>query len=732
MNEFDVIALWLRDMDARQARITLGAGPTDAPPPDAVHRGAVRAGLVAAQKVAPKRPETTLDAVRAAIADDVNGYLADEDPGYMLILKMQPGVGKTYLGVATAEGLAAAGKAVLYAGPRHDFFQDVIQASNDQHGTPDEWYEWMPRQAGDPVTGMGETCRHVRAMNTWLARGWPAVRLCTNVCGRSYMHKLCPYYAQQRVPHPIIFGQHAHVVLGHPRMADFDVVIGDESPLNTFVHRWRIPAGHVSPEATGPEDVAHPLLDRLADLARTYDGTPLEGPALLDALGGAEWVYGEAQLLREVPDERLLTPQIEGASDAYVAPYAHVPDLVRLLVHEASLALSNIPYEGRVVVHNGSLILALRHQVPATLPKHVIWLDATANAELYEAAFGRPVRVIEPQVALRGRIYQIWDRMNGIAALTERDREQVDDDALNLTARQLVAQVRRIQQVGGYRRMGVITHKAIRDQLAHELGDIVDTWGHFGGNRGTNQFIGCDALIVAGTPQPPQGELRTLAKIFFADRDRPFDAAWVARDVTYAGHAWATRVSGYWDDDDMAAVLWQGRDAEIIQAAHRSRPISQVSDVWLLTGLPLDELPPTRLMTIRQLFLAPQGVDHYKWDELRRLAHAVAPTNTPLTAGDIAELLGISPTTATKYLNLLVDAADGAPDGWRWEPVQVDGRKGRPPTALRAVQVVSVAAPVALMPMREQAITVGQPVVRAPEPEPAPPIIWLKPVKVAA
>ena len=45
---------------------------------------------------------------------------------------------------------------------------------------------------------------------------------------------------------------------------------------------------------------------------------------------------------------------------------------------------------------------------------------------------------------------------------------------------------------------------------------------------------------------------------------------------------------GFWADDDLQALVWQLREAEILQAVHRARPVHRPVPIFLLCNLPLD------------------------------------------------------------------------------------------------------------------------------------------------
>src|SRR5690606_548807 len=72
------------------------------------------------------RPPPSLDEARQLMRDEIAAYLDLVEPEHILLIRAVPGVGKTTAGVETAELCAARGWRVAYAGPRHDFFKDVV------------------------------------------------------------------------------------------------------------------------------------------------------------------------------------------------------------------------------------------------------------------------------------------------------------------------------------------------------------------------------------------------------------------------------------------------------------------------------------------------------------------------------------------------------------------------------------------------------------------------------
>lgn len=615
------------------------------------------------------QPALTLKNARLQITEALEQYLNERLPAHLLLIRASPGVGKSRSGVRAAEVQATLGQRVLYAGPRHALYQTVLAEA----AQPALWREWLPRRGASPAGPA--TCRYPDEITTWLKNGYEGTAFCAGVCGWTYVKEECPWHAQQRLTEPIVFGQHAHVI-AHPQQ--FHAVIGDEFPMSAFLHPWSIPVQHVLPIGMDPTSALTHLVHALALLAqRATGGQAWSGPTLLAALGGADQVLEACQEFAADRDVAPLAPTIRQASDvADIGPF-HLPALVDLLRREAEAHLAGQAYPARILVEHSQLTLLLRRAPNNRLPLHVIWLDGTGNERLYAALFRRPIRAVDAAPALHGRIFQVTNRAHGVGTLVSGQG--------NLRAaavKQLQVQVRSIAD--RYDRPAVISHQAVVADLAGALERL-----HFYAARGTNDLVRCDALIVAGTPMPPADSLVRQAAMLFPERMTAFDTRWSERILPYAyvdpadGQGRAYPVNGYWHDPDLQAVLWAYREAEIIQAAHRARPIGRDVDVWLLTNLPLPELPPTRLLSLRELCAAPEGVAPARWAEVMAYAQRTAAAAGCVTTVDLMQQFSLHRTTAYKYLDLLVTALG-------WERAAAPQRRGRP---IRSARLPSSVAP---------------------------------------
>jgi hypothetical protein len=577
------------------------------------------------------------------IRDAITTYLANPAPDHVLLIAAPAGIGKTTIAVETAETCAAGAGRVLYLGPRRDFFSD-LQALMQR---PSWWYNWLPRTLGQGQ-GAGQTCRYASHIEQWMRRGYPALDFCANprICGWSYIHQQCAWHAQAHRSEPIIYAQYEHLALGHPRLEQTDLLIGDELPLRAFLHPWHIPAGDMIPAGMdeGPREQLMRGLRRLAMTPR--EGGVWSGPALLAALGGARLV---AQACGEVALAEIEPPELRHADAAEQAPYGHLFHTLYALKREAEAQLAGVDAIPRVRIDTSGLTLLLRRR-PRFLPPHVIWLDATASGPLYRELLNRSVKIVRPDVQLQGRVRQVWASLN-----TKTDVGPAADGRPKL--QHVQAQVAAILN-RGYQRPAYVTYK-----------DLLQVFGanaaaaHFHGSRGTNRLQNCDCLIVIGTPQPGTDDVVTTATMVYSERDRPFDVTWTTQDRPFPGQPWAYPVAGFWNDHDLQVLLEQVREAELVQALHRARPLRRSVDVWLLTNVPLPGIP-VELVSLHQLFDAPDGVDPYRWPEVLRVATARAVAVGRVTTQDFTSELKTDRKTATKWFEGLLA------QGWREiEPV---------------------------------------------------------------
>jgi len=583
----------------------------------------------------------TLEEARALMREEIGAYLSLEDPGYMLLVKALPGVGKTTAAVAAAEMAVEQGRRILYAGPRHNFFQDILAICQ----RPAWWYEWLPRQDENKETGKVRTCQYARQVEIWMSRGYRAMDFCSRICGWDYVNDRCPYHLQKKKKHPIIFGQHQHVVLGHP--LDFHVVIGDEYPIPVFCNPWKIPGRWVMP-CNLP--YTSPLMDMLFRLNMVIQqGQRLEGEDLVRLMGTPQEVIEACEEFSMPANAVVLAPEIQEADDVENVPYAYLQQFVPLLLREARLTAEKREFPHRIKAREDKLYLMLRRPLHENLPKHMIWLDATGVEDLYEACFGREVKVVDAKPELKGKVYQVIGRANGRSSLL--------DQKGNSTYRvgHIEDQVRHILARGNYQRPAVISFQGVIEQ-SEELNALANS--HFYAARGTNQFEEADAMIIAGTPQPPTVGMIEMAKMIYFERDTPFDATWSTHPYWYSylnslGEGTEYDKPGFWGDTQLQKVLESLRECEIVQAAHRARPVNRPCDIWLLTNLPIKEIVLDEILTIRDLLKVPPTINVFKFCHFRQALRSLTSDRRFASMEEIGTKTGLAGKTVAKYIALM-------------------------------------------------------------------------------
>lgn len=608
-----------------------------------------------------------LDEFRRTMAGALRTYMQTPDPDHMLLIPAPPGSGKTWAGVEFAHWVSdTLHHRLLYAGPRRDFFADVAATSVRQNANIGQWYEWLARRT-DTENPRQHTCNYGDAINEWLSLGYEGMDFCSSVCGWNWVNGGCRYHAQKDTRERLIYGAHAHVTLGHPLAKEFACVVGDELPIAAFVHEWTIPARRVQVRGMAYDTGLAALLH---DLSRLCDMKPslLHGAALIEALGGAGRLLSivDDSLLTLFASATIITPTIPTSGDISHVAANYLPVLLPILRREAEAAQAGMEYPSRLLITTRGLTILTRRSVNEQMPRHIIWFDATGTAPLYEAMFNRPVETLTAQPKPAGRIHQIVDRANGKGSLVQRNESGEQSETTR--AHQLRIQIDAI--AAQYQRPGVITHMALKETIQHET-------RHFYGNRGTNEFEDCDCLIVAGTPQPPLYQIEKTARCLWPERMTPFVVTTVTVERAYShtgddGAGFTYPVAQFLDAD-LNVLLEQYREMEIVQAAHRSRLLFRDTDVFLLTNIPIPQLPIARLLTIKELLSAPDATDAFLWQRVQEFVNR----QDVVTAGDLVAEFGIHADTAKRYLALFVA------QGWQWiEGIRRPGSRGPAPKTI--------------------------------------------------
>jgi hypothetical protein len=264
--------------------------------------------------------------------------------------------------------------------------------------------------------------------------------------------------------------------------------------------------------------------------------------------------------------------------------------------------------------------LRLRKNTP------VLMLDGTGSLELNRKIFGEHTTGHRFAVPRDAVVYQVTGKTFSRQSITGADRhgkpisEQKAREAVRL--RQQVVEF--LTMLPG--KVLLVSYKPAIEVLREGLPAHVMT-AHFGALRGLNSFSHCETVVVMGRQQPPAAAVEALARPFTATDAEPFlpvgEYAWQCRGRRMRDPEAANVTQAQVHPDTRCqAMLEQVREAEMVQAVDRVRPVFNHRRVFVLSDLSLD-----------------LTVDHaMTWSGLRpsKLAHAFARYGVlPLAPADL-------------------------------------------------------------------------------------------------
>jgi len=315
-----------------------------------------------------------------------------------------------------------------------------------------------------------------------------------------------------------------------------------------------------------------------------------------------------------------------------------------------------------VVIRGGRLYLYKHSKLWKDLPARVIIIDATANVDIYRQLFpDRKIEVYEPPVTIEGSIYQVTGSYNGIGQFSAGEGEPETK-----ATGEMIELIKAFCNEFEYQNPGIVTFKSAVPHFAAAFpnGKVA----HFGGQRGSNELEDCDAGFIVGTFSPPDAASMDMVRMLWPERLEPFAAKQLdngmivplrtEKPVRYEyldeDGRYPTRVvSGLWNDPHLLAAMESRREAEMVQAAHRLRPLTRQVPIWIFssvaTGLPLAGVwddPP----------LGPEGIYWKSWLKIKKLLDEKKPGDT-VTLDDLAAAAGVARTWASsqKWLTRIAE-----------------------------------------------------------------------------
>jgi hypothetical protein len=255
----------------------------------------------------------------------------------------------------------------------------------------------------------------------------------------------------------------------------------------------------------------------------------------------------------------------------------------------------------------------------------VLALDGTGSLDLNQRIFGERMTAQRFAVPRDAEIWQVTNKTFSRQSLTGADRR---GNPISPKKMQEAATLRRqvielLRLLPG--RVLLVTYKQAEELLRPDLPPHVET-AHFGALRGLNSYEHCETAVVMGREQPSSDAIEAFTRPFCAVDAEPFipigEYVLQSRGRRMRGTRPDVVKVQVHPDPRCQAMLEQIREAEIVQAVDRVRPVFNRRRIIVLTNLALD-------LTI----------DHaLTWPELRpgKFAYAFARHGVlPLSAGDL-------------------------------------------------------------------------------------------------
>lgn len=676
-----------RVIDSRAALVNYAPAPVETIPQTSPDSRRATYELQWGEGTIPQPQPLTVPESREHVISELRRYYDKGASDEICLLTPDPGQGKSTTAIRFAQELAMRGKRVLYLMPRHDYWKDIVKNPFTKQNL---WHHWL---SVDGVRDGEPMCRFATSAKAWTGKGYKLIDHCKALCSDDGHMSECSYRAQRRTTRRIIAGVHNHLSTGLA-ITDFDVVFVDELPIGAFVDERYIPAKFLDVGARGR---VKELIDRIVETCHKAPlGKELRGVELMSAIADSlPAIYDNmslaAQWLPQLPD-------VTQPEQVFTVKEWYIYDLLLLLLPEYyAYKAGRQNWLSRVGVTRGGLKLRQKKELWAKLPGKIIVMDGTGDSEVYGMLFSRKVFLINPVVQRTGRIFQITERAFNISAVAEQNGDLTGSGSDLLELSRLIAQSKPLPGggFGSYERVGVVTFKKIRRHFDMVYGE--ENVLHFGGNRGTNAFVGKDCVMVLGTPSPPdEAMIDLMAQLSFntkephkseieaylpTQNERGFIPVRSVREVEYTyaspdGLVPSRAISGFWEHPKLHAVYAMFREGEIKQSGHRGRPLTMPCDVWLITSIPIKERLDGIWNSPNDCLNLPREVHWSRWPALKRWLYQ---EELFVSVNDIAEKEKVSRQWAAKWAKSI---ADWQPHVWQFSTDPNASGMGRPQSGL--------------------------------------------------
>lgn len=538
----------------------------------------------------------TLHEAETQITDAVTDHFNNYKRGHAQLLITAPaGVGKTTLTI----------KAALDHAERHKKTVSVILPN---HATINEKIDDGTLTGFRHIYGHNEdNCRQHEVVAAMQRYGYsPGALLCPGCPARDWCRK--DGYKAQFVGQANRAFVHAHTFSNYP--GEQDLIVFDELTHKNFVDEMDI----------YPGDIKNVLEKNTLGTAQTGLLQAFQQMFLTPNLGGLAGAEFYEVLQRFYPD----LPNVDAWGDGSVVqgalvdialafatrerrsgyeaeelPQAFGEKLFAILADDMRRINAGGPPTGRVRMErsgSGRLVLTYsRGSLPGWYDKRpTIVLNATADAEIMQDLIG-PVKVLAPVVAIAegNQVVQDITRNNAKSTYAGNSPESIKRrDAWIDEIRQRIA-----AHPGGESDTVLITAKALHLDLTEAF--PAARVAHYYALEGRND-LQAGLTILSTAPPVNLAAVSREACALYPGIDTTFARRTVAFAEQNAGGELLSveQIDGV--DPRLQRLIWQHRDAAVIQAVHRARLIRQTGrTVVILFSRPIPGLAPTQIIRDR-------------------------------------------------------------------------------------------------------------------------------------
>ena len=321
----------------------------------------------------------------------------------------------------------------------------------------------------------------------------------------------------------------------------------------------------------------------------------------------AFWVVDEDEKIMMVEPWLIEKENLSPLPDDGKLPLNFLEDLADTLSVELEKYKAGVDYNSLVTVGRlpGLKTPCLKLSKPKKLaiPEEtkLVLLDGSGIPELLKTLTGREIETWAAPLQPDVEVTQITDGSYGITTLTNTKSKACEN--LITLAKQIAGEAPEDTVIFTWKKI----QARIREKQAAGEFPMRVAVEHFGNIEGKNDYEGKKTAILLGTPTPNPQDIMELANAIWID-DALLDTESIKTDnwrayqyVDAQGNGYAVEVREY-KDPRLNIILHTYREQELVQAAHRIRPaLYPGKRIFLLTNLPLDSLPPTRLTTVKEL-----------------------------------------------------------------------------------------------------------------------------------